>query len=234
MVREIFSIFHEGPPNIFEDIQSQKDLDAQAWNTYHKILMQAHFPAQGKGSIFERFRQGQMAGNLLAIAYKHNLSLNAAAELLEEEINGMCEFAQKNKSIELINDELSEYPVLTAHNLIQNIWPKFKSVAHFWAALFDFNVDIQKERCRCDLIPLVDIRELSESWHRNKEGKSVLIFKPVWPTKYSGWRCFIYKSRHIFNRCKKCRTFKITTHKPLLSLDECWQVIFRNMGGSNV
>lgn len=190
-----------------------------SWQLHGYYLRNAHFPAEGKGSIEERIERGQFAGALLNYALIHDLSLTKAAQGFEE---GWSQERAK------ISKNIGYDPVtITATNFMQNIWPEFKASAHLWAAYHDFSYTPHGDTLKFPFFRLSTLTELGEIVFPNQEGERISVPRTIWPSKYIGWRSFIYKSNHILAECTRRGNVKHST-KPLLMADQCWQFAIPN------
>ncbi|MDR1125009.1 MAG: hypothetical protein LBM64_02955 [Deltaproteobacteria bacterium] len=93
------------------------------WQQYSQNLVLANFPSQGKGSIAERAWQGGVAAILFLYAVRNEVSLTAAAKAVSDEFRNPA----------LVKD-LYGLNTPAPENIMKNYWPRFQSVAHFWAA----------------------------------------------------------------------------------------------------
>ena len=207
-----FSIIFQGIRKFFPN-DSMPNL---SWELYRYYLRTAQFPSEGKGSIEERGIRGQFAGALLNCALMNSLSLTKAAETFEEEWD--------QKRTELVKYIGPDPLTITASNFMQNIWPEFKKSAHLWAAYqdFSFSPDASLLGHKFPFLRLSNLTELGEIVFNNREGERCSISRTIWPSKYTGWRSFIYKSNHILAECTRRGNVKNST-KPLLLASECWQ-----------
>lgn len=187
-----------------------------SWEQYQYYSRSAQFPTEGKGSIEERKIRGQFAGALLNCALMNSLSLTKAAETFEAEWD--------QKRTELVKCIGPDPLTITASNFMQNIWPEFKKSAHLWAAYqdFSFSPDASLLGHKFPFLRLSNLTELGEIVFNNREGERCSISRTIWPSKYTGWRSFIYKSNHILAECTRRGNVKNST-KPLLLASECWQ-----------
>jgi len=206
----------------FFEYPEQKNLPdklrhAAAWQNYQRALREARFPARGKGSIAERFMRGQLAGLLVNVVLLSDLNLSKAADVVEarwpEAKSALPEWMQDST------------PTMTAANLMQNVWPTFRTVGHLWAALQDFDL---RELCQEEGATLLDLSAISEVATAilpaadGQERERISI--TVWPTRYTGIMALIFKANHILEESNKRGSLKYSS-KPLLPHDDCWKII---------
>ncbi|MCL2123850.1 MAG: hypothetical protein FWH34_07125 [Desulfovibrionaceae bacterium] len=211
---EVVSLFFACP--------GQKDMPdtrryAAAWKHYQRALREARFPSKGKGSIAERFMRGQLAGLLVNIVLLSDLSLTKAADAVEAK---WPEF--KNSLPEWMLDSA---PTMTAANLMQNVWPAFRTVGHFWAALQDFDlreVFMEEGSTLLDLPVMHELAAIMLPAADGKDRKHVSI--AAWPSRYTGIMALLFKANHILTESNKRGSLKQSS-KPLLPPNECWQIV---------
>lgn len=172
-----------------------------AWSAYQTHLRDANFPLKGKGSITERYVRGSLAGSLLSVVLLGNISLEKAAGYLCSDIDAL----KKQCPSEIAQGIAQYYPTVTAQNLIQNIWPEFKPVAHLHMALQDFSGGFFKESYTGPMLFLSDLQEID---------------KQVLPSRWSGWRNFLHKANYILRNCVEGGPRKQSS-KSLLSYEHC-------------
>jgi hypothetical protein len=211
---EVVSIFFEYPEQ--QNFPDRQRL-AAAWKNYQLALREARFPISGKGSIAERFMRGQLAGVLVSVALLSNLSLTKIADVVEARWPDVRDILP-----EWMQDSA---PTMSAANLMQNIWPAFRSVGHLWAALQDFNL---RELFRAEDFVLLDLSAISEVTAAilpaadGKVRKRIAI--ATWPSRYTGIMALLFKANHILAESNKRGSLKQSS-KPLLPPDDCWQII---------
>jgi len=190
---------------------------AAVWQNYQSALREARFPAKGKGSIAERFMRGQMAGLLASVVLLSDLSLSKAADVVEARWPEV-----KNALPEWMQDST---PTMTAANLMQNVWPTFRTVGHLWAALQDFDLRELFREEGAALLNLSAISEVAAIMLPAANGKKrERISIAVWPSRYTGIMALIFKANHILEESSRRGLLKYSS-KPLLPHDECWKII---------
>lgn len=97
------------------------------WELFEEALLMHKLPAKGRGSLEERSKMGYEAGALFRAAFYHESSLRAATSHLSEVLGNSPELMQ-------------DIGYLSKENLLNNIWPQFKDVAHLWASLHVFEL----------------------------------------------------------------------------------------------
>jgi hypothetical protein len=191
---------------------------AAAWQNYQRALREARFPAKGKGSIAERFMRGQMAGLLVNVVLLSDLSLTRVADVVEARWPEV-----KDTLPEWMQDSA---PTMTAANLMQNVWPTFRTVGHLWAALQDFDLNEQLREEGAALLDLSAIHETATIMLPATDGKGrEYVSLAVWPSKYTGIMSLLFKADHILAESNKRGPLKHSP-KPLFSPNDCWRIIF--------
>jgi hypothetical protein len=163
------------------------------WQQYSQNLVLANFPSQGKGSIAERAWQGEVAAILFLYAVRNEVSLTAAAKAVSDEFRNP-DFV---KDLYGLNTPAPE-------NIMKNYWPRFQSVAHFWAATRYFVMPEPTDSIvRLDkAVPSADID----------------------PCIRHGWRGVMDMAHSFLERSVDVKRFK--THKPLLDQETAFRVLF--------
>ncbi|MDL2279799.1 hypothetical protein LJC15_03935 [Desulfovibrio sp. OttesenSCG-928-G11] len=185
---------------------------AEAFKHYTAALHEARFSQDGKGSLQERFIRGFFAGIMLNLALTEKISLTKAAKRLED---SWPELKREEPDLH------GMAPDVTPTNLLQNVWPVFKDVAHLWAALQDFSHTLPSLK---DVFHPFDLRDLVEK-------SSIIVKDPdtqkmvrvpltIWPSQGGGWYAFLYKANHILDV-----GLGKDGSKPLLSEANCWRFV---------
>ena len=161
--------------------------------------------------------RGQLAGLLVNVALLSDLSLSKVADVVEArwpEVKGALPKWMQDSA-----------PTMTAANLMQNVWPTFRTVGHLWAALQDFNLHEQFQEEGSTLLDLSAISEVTAVMLPATDGKErEHIPIAVWPSQYTGIMALLFKANHILDESNKRGSMKQSS-KPLLPPNECWQII---------
>jgi hypothetical protein len=211
---EVVSIFFEYPE---QQNLPDKQRQAAAWQNYQRALREARFPVSGKGSIAERFMRGQLAGLLVNVVLQSSLSLSKVADAVEMKWPEL-----KHALPEWMQDST---PTMTAANIMQNVWPTFRTVGHIWAALQDFDlreVFREEDSVLLDLSAISEVTAIMLPATEEKEGERISL--AVWPTRYTGIMALLFKANHILAESNKRGSLKQSS-KPLLPPGECWQIV---------
>jgi len=219
--QEAFASLLEVVSPIFENSQQQGMPDklryAAAWHNYQSALREARFPAKGKGSIAERFMRGQMAGLLVNVVLLSSLSLTKAADTVE------ARWPEVKDALPAWMQDST--PTMTAANLMQNVWPTFRTVGHLWAALQDFDLSEQFREEGAVLLDLAAMHEITSFVTPATKGqKREHVSLAVWPSRYTGVISLLFKANHILAESNKRGPLKQSS-KPLLPGNECWQIM---------
>jgi len=223
--QEAFASLLEVVSPIFENSQQQgmpnKLRHAAAWQDYQRALREAHFPAKGKGSIAERFMRGQLAGLLVNVVLLSSLSLTKAADAVE------ARWPEVKAS--LPGWMQGSAPTMTAANLMQNVWPTFRTVGHLWAALQDFDLNEQFLDKGTVLLDLAAMHEVASFVIPATDGqKREHVSLAVWPSRYTGIISLLFKANHILAESNKRGSLKHSS-KPLLPQNDCWQITLAHL-----
>jgi hypothetical protein len=163
------------------------------WQQYTRNLALVHFPTQGKGSLPERSWQGSVAGMVLLYVIRNEVSLTAAANAVSEAF----------RDTEL-GDALKGLNKPAPENIMKNYWPRFQSVAHFWAATRYF---VMPE-------PTDSIIRLDKAAPSSE----------IDPRIRHGWRGVMDMAHSFLELSADVKRFK--THKPLLDQETAFRVLF--------
>jgi len=140
--------------------------------------------------------RGQLAGLLVNVALLSDLSLSKVADVVEArwpEVKGALPKWMQDSA-----------PTMTAANLMQNVWPTFRTVGHLWAALQDFDL---RELFREEGATLLDLEAISEipvAMLPAADGKKYeRIPLAVWPSRHTGIMALCFKANHILDESNK-------------------------------
>ena len=112
-----------------------------------------------------------------------------------------------------------------AANLMQNVWPTFRTVGHLWAALQDFDlreVFMEEDSTLLDLSVIPELAAIMLPADDGKDREHVSI--AAWPSRYTGIMALLFKADHILAESNKRGSLRQSS-KPLLPSDDCWQIV---------
>ena len=162
------------------------------WKSFLQSLTHVNFPSRGKGSIAERAWQGYVSGHMFLHALNNNVSLNESAKALSNELYTL---------LPPVPEDLAKP---TPENLIKNYWPRFQTVAHFWAAMQFFSLPETT-----DIVVRLDKAIPSPKLRGD--------FKP-------GWRGIADLAHSLLENSVDAKRYK--TAKPLLNPETAFKIIF--------
>lgn len=163
------------------------------WQQYSRNLALVHFPSQGKGSLSERAWQGGVAGMVLLYVMRDKVSLTAAAKAVSDGLHNPA-----------LVEDLYGLTQPAPENIMKNYWPRFQTVAHFWAASRYFVLPEPT-----DSIIRLDKAVPSEE---------------IDPKIRQGWRGIMDMAHSFLEISADVKRYK--THKPLLDQEMAFRVVF--------
>lgn len=166
------------------------------WQQFYNNLNILYSRLSGKGSILERAQQGILVGKVFLLALSNSESGDKTMSL--RKASGIVSKALHDPSID------EDFPKPSQSVFMKRYWPRFRPVAHFWAATDYFVMpEIQ------DSIIRLDQAEPLPEWQGS--------IKP-------GWRGIVDFAEFYLKKAEAVKRYK--THKPLLDREQAMWVSF--------